>query len=259
MLSRASFEGIVRPSTLHFIKLRSKRCPFGVAAEDDAATVSILVPQFYDRSPADIMAHLARASPAPLDAALEPLADCVTELLIDVAETRSQIFPYGFGSLRSLRRLAIRLLAPGVSPTILSQLDLSAFSKPHGGTLTSLDASGFVNRKLTASPPFSALRRLVMRGMRSPRGDGPPPFRLPTQSGGFAELEFLAAGFEGHRPARLQFSDRDWFARFCALQSRQAQGECYFWFVFLQNFQKNSFSHMARPAPRLPPPKKNFF
>ena len=258
MLSRASFEGIARPSTLHFIKHHSYYRPFAVAAEDDADSVAALSGGYY-RRPWVMFSRLARASPAPLDAALAPLADCVTELLIDLGECRGQEFCYGFGALRNLRRLAVRVARPGISPSLPLQLDLAVFSQAHGARLTSLDVSGSVRQRISSSR-FAALRRLVVRGIRSPRSKTLAPFRLPSQRGNFPELEFLAAGFEGHRPARLQFSDRDWFARYCALQSRQAQGECYFWCAFSSKFSKvfPSLTWPARP-PAPPPQKKTFF
>jgi len=244
LLSRASFEGIVSPSTLHFMQCSVGNfpgLPFAVVAEDDGASVVRLAAGYYRRG--DLAARLGTASPARLDAALAPLADCVTELLIDVAETSAQTFPYGFSALRGLRRLAVRLASPGTSAAIPPLLDLSAFSQAHG-RLTSLDVSGFVRRKLTAATQFPALRRLVMRGIRNARGQT-QPFYLPSQrGGGFAELEFLAAGFQGYGPGRAQFSDCEWFARFCELQSRQSQGQ-FFFFRSISNF-KFSFSH-TRP------------
>ena len=167
-----------------------------------------------------------------------------------VESSVGQTFYHSFGSLRSLRRLAVRLARPSTSAIILTDLNLSAFSRAHGGTLTSLDVSGFVSRKITASPPFAALRRLVARGMRTPRGASPPPpFRLPSQRGGHAELEFLAVGFVGHRPARLRFTDRGWYARFCELQSRQSQGCVFLSFLcfsaFCSFFISSSFAKSA--------------
>ena len=245
LLSRASFEGIVSPSTLHFMQCSVGNfpgLPFAVVAEDDGASVVRLAAGYYRRG--DLAARLGTASPARLDAALAPLADCVTELLIDVAETSAQTFPYGFTALRGLRRLAVRLASPGTSSAIPPLLNLSAFSQAHG-RLTSLDVSGFVRRKLTAATQFPALRRLVMRGIRNARGQT-QPFYLPSQrGGGFAELEFLAAGFQGYGPGRAQFSDREWFARFCELQSRQSQGQ-FFFFPLYFKFQVFLLSHTPK-------------
>ena len=270
VLSRASFENGVRPSVLHFIKNHAEDFPCQFAAEEQAGAVARLArdreeetrgltrgmyacaQRLHGAPPpdADPASRVVAPSQAQLDAALEPLASCVTELIIDVAQSNAQVFPYAFGALRSLRRLSIRLARPGTSPAVPIPLVLRDFAREHGDRLTSLDVSGFVGSGIDAGEgsSFKALRRLVLRGNRYVRGGAPVyvmsggnpclrrvPFSLPTPFGPFGgsypELEVLLVGSMGYKPdpKRTRFSDQLWFSKFCRLQSLESQGEvCLF-------------------------------
>lgn len=200
IFSRASFEGVA-PSVLHLIKVSAPRThpfmhPFSVVAADDVPLASTSEM----RSLAMAMEELSRASHELLDAALAALGGSVTELLVDLRLVHSgQTFPYGFGALRGLRSLAIRCALPNCS-SLPKRLSLAAFSA-HSATLTSLDVSGMCSSSLVL-PGFSALRRLVVRGIggigptrsRRPWLTSEWMFRLPPARQ-IGSIEFLALGF----------------------------------------------------------------